>query len=142
MPAKKYKFMDPKYREILQESHKRYYQKNREKILAQNKLYSKNNHKYLLAYKRQYWKENLLFQKQDTFNAMGNRCIICNFSDKRALQIDHVNGNGKQDKNARSNRIQYLRQVKESYLAGENKYQLLCANCNWIKKHENQESTK
>lgn len=68
---------------------------------------------------------------------LGSKCIRCGFSDYRALQIDHVNGGGVQDIKTRGT-------VASAYdiVRGKNleHYQLLCANCNWIKKYENKEN--
>jgi hypothetical protein len=65
---------------------------------------------------------------------MGGECIRCGFSDPRALQIDHIEGGGMKEWAA----IGGLGIVKR-VLAGAPGYQLLCANCNWIKRHENDE---
>jgi hypothetical protein len=68
---------------------------------------------------------------------LGSKCVRCGFMDTRALQVDHINGNGKLEKKAIKRR--YFKAVIDSILAKENKYQLLCANCNWIKRVENNE---
>jgi hypothetical protein len=57
----------------------------------------------------------------------------CN--DKRLLQIDHKNGGGTQER-ARLSYDVMLRQIVEGNLAP---YQLLCACCNWLKAHTNNE---
>jgi len=49
--------------------------------------------------------------RQKVVDSLGGVCVRCGFSDIRALQIDHI----------------------------KNKYQLLCANCNWIKRYEDKE---
>jgi hypothetical protein len=68
---------------------------------------------------------------------LGNKCVRCGETDWRCLQIDHINGGGTKDfahgANARYCKI--IREIK----AGLNKYQLLCANCNWKKRYENHE---
>jgi hypothetical protein len=61
-------------------------------------------------------KDYLQRMRLSVLEALGGECIRCGFDDKRALQIDHIKG--------------------------ENKYQLLCANCNWIKRVENNERNK
>lgn len=66
---------------------------------------------------------------------LGNKCKRCGFSDNRALQIDHVHGGGKQELKGLSREQYYHKVLADS----EGLYQLLCANCNWIKRHENQE---
>jgi hypothetical protein len=64
---------------------------------------------------------------------LGGKCVRCGFDDPRALQVDHVNGGGsaerKKYKNAKT--VIYRR-----VLNGKPGYQLLCANCNWIKRDE------
>lgn len=73
--------------------------------------------------------------RQQILDKYGNKCVKCGFSDWRALQIDHINGGG-------SKEVRFLGQNKyfKSVLADTTgKYQLLCANCNWIKRFENKE---
>lgn len=65
---------------------------------------------------------------------LGAVCVNCGFSNPLALQIDHVNGNG--HKELVSIGHQYsLKEIKANLTTG--KYQLLCANCNWIKRMQN-----
>ncbi len=56
----------------------------------------------------------------------------------RALQFDHINGGGHRERKNLTKQVSKV--VMESFLKNENKYQLLCANCNWIKKSENNET--
>lgn len=71
---------------------------------------------------------------------LGEKCLHCGFTDNKALQIDHINGGGNQEvKNIVGN---YQLRVLQSIIRGEKKYQLLCANCNWIKRVENNEVRK
>lgn len=75
--------------------------------------------------------------------ALGSKCVRCGFTDKRALQIDHVNGGGQRERRALKNsKIRESRIILESLSRGEEKYQLLCANCNWIKRFENGENNQ
>lgn len=67
---------------------------------------------------------------------LGGVCQRCGFSDDRALQIDHVHGGGRKERSSSSAGMLYRRVIAS--VPGET-YQLLCANCNWIKRHENQE---
>lgn len=68
---------------------------------------------------------------------LGNRCCRCGFSDVRALQIDHVNGGGTRDRARLKGAIAYYIHIERNLNSGL--YQLLCANCNWIKRVENGE---
>lgn len=67
--------------------------------------------------------------------ALGGTCVWCGFDDWRALQVDHVNGDGRKDPHRYGSRYAYAKIV----LASPDRYQLLCANCNWIKRYESGE---
>lgn len=68
---------------------------------------------------------------------LGGQCVKCGYLDVRALQIDHINGGGGKDRRDWSSPYRFYRSIAE----GENleKYQVLCANCNVIKRSELQE---
>lgn len=57
-------------------------------------------------------------------------------SDKRCLQIDHVFGGGVQERKKLGSKARYLKVLNDQ----SGVYQLLCANCNWIKRHVNDEN--
>jgi len=76
--------------------------------------------------------------RQKVVDALGGECKKCGFRDIRALQIDHINGGGYQEIKRFSAKGRY-KLVLESIERKENKYQLLCANCNWIKRFEDKE---
>jgi len=67
---------------------------------------------------------------------LGNKCISCGNSDKRVLQIDHVNGGGNAAHKQESNARRFYKRILKEIEQGSKDYQLLCANCNWIKKCE------
>lgn len=70
----------------------------------------------------------------------GNKCCKCGFSNERALQIDHVSGDGYKDRRSyRARTWALLKLIKTNPKLLLEKYQLLCANCNWIKRVENKE---
>lgn len=71
---------------------------------------------------------------------LGNKCCKCGFSDRRALQIDHINGGGSKERKEKGFNGNFHRHVLKSFMNKENKYQLLCANCNWIKRCEENET--
>ena len=107
--------------------------------------------KYYRDYENNRWKNDPEFRKRrgDTTKAsikkwrdkviehFGGRCIKCGFMDKRALQIDHINGGGKSDRDGKITGF-YKKVLKDK----SGKYQLLCANCNLIKRIENREFRK
>lgn len=65
------------------------------------------------------------------------KCCKCGFSDFRALAIDHINNDGAEERKSglRSNNLcRYI--LKLSDEKARKRYQVLCANCNWIKRVE------
>jgi len=69
---------------------------------------------------------------------LGNKCARCGFSDPRALQIDHIFGGGAKELK-KNEYYKYLKRILAMPNPNE-KYQILCANCNWIKRAENKET--
>jgi len=66
---------------------------------------------------------------------LGRKCRRCGFSDERALQFDHIESDGHEDRKKTTAAARY-----RGIITGTLKcFQLLCANCNWIKKYENNE---
>lgn len=112
---------------------KRRYRENDNVKLSRIK-YKENNPKNVKESNKKYHAKN----RENLLNLLGNVCCKCGFSDKRALQIDHIHGGGIKERKL-YNTKDYHRIVLKSLENKENKYQLLCANCNWIKRYENRE---
>ena len=72
--------------------------------------------------------------RRKVLNLLGDQCGRCGFSDERALQIDHRDGGGRQEHAEIG-----ARGIMTACLRDPAPYQLLCANCNWIKRAENEE---
>lgn len=107
-----------KYRQ----NHKEYYRKWREDHKEQRRKYNRK------------CKQDL---RQKVFEKLGSKCVRCGFSDIRCLQIDHINGHGTRElKELGGGSLKYYKKVLADT---EGNYQLLCANCNWIKRYENGE---
>src|SRR5262245_37839848 len=124
--------------------YQQYYQKNREKRLAAVHA-SRQRHLEAVrardaAAKRvakprtkanlhqRYWRI-----RREILEILGGKCVVCGFDDMRALQVDHVNGGGTQDRKTRKTMPQFRKDVREY---GTAKYQVLCANCHQIKQYE------
>lgn len=119
LARKKHKYdTDPEYRQKIISSRKKLYWENRD---------------YYIKYGREYTKKVRLETLTFVGGANGIKCIKCGFDDKRALQIDHVNGGGLKEIRELKNNRKYLELIKSK----PQNYQILCANCNWIKRHEN-----
>ncbi|HCF0768809.1 TPA: hypothetical protein NH712_001419 [Pseudomonas aeruginosa] len=69
--------------------------------------------------------------RERIFDLYGHTCVLCGFDNKIALTLDHVTGNGNQERKALGERGVYMRAVKE-YLPDE--YRTLCMNCQFIER--------
>ena len=108
--------------------------KRRTPALNRQEFYQMLKRKYpILFRKRQMVRHRLRLYFMDLH---GGRCSRCGFSDTRALQIDHVNGGGVQELR-RLGYKEFLWRVVDPAFSKD--YQVLCANCNWIKRDENRE---
>jgi hypothetical protein len=66
-------------------------------------------------------------------------CARCGYSDIRALGLDHINGDGaRQRKLGSAGNGFYFWLRTNRYPEG---FQVLCMNCNWLKREENSELT-
>ena len=71
---------------------------------------------------------------------LGSKCKTCGCKEFNVLQIDHIKGGGIKDKAKWNSPLNYYLHI--IYLIEQNvnfDYQLLCANCNWQKRHDNNE---
>ena len=59
---------------------------------------------------------------------LGSECVICKFSDVRALQLDHIYGGSRGECHRRG--ATFLQEIVNGL---RDDIQLLCANCNSIK---------
>lgn len=84
--------------------------------------------------KRGYWRKYYRKLKEQIFLKLGDSCKSCGFKDPRALQIDHVNNDGYEGVGIVKGSTVRLRKVLNDT---EGRFQILCANCNFIKKYEN-----
>jgi hypothetical protein len=101
--------------------------------LRQNRYWA--NRDYYIKYGREYTKRIRRETLEFVGGKEGVKCKRCGFQDERAIQVDHVNGGGSKEIRELKNNRRYLDLIKSK----PHEYQLLCANCNWIKRHENYE---
>lgn len=113
---------DPEFKKRRAEYDSIYEKTNREKVALRNRRWREKN-------------------KQLIYGILGNKCVKCGFSDPRALQIDHINGGGKKEmtQTYKTHSRMIWGYLKLSPDEIRKKLQILCANCNWIKVHENKE---
>jgi len=115
-----------------------YYLKNKATAIAQAREWEKNNPEKARISNIAHHRRKRFRLKMAVIEAYGGKCAVCGITDVRVLQIDHIVGGGSKELKKENNRYLYYRNVVAA--KSEGKYQLLCANCNWIKRFENHES--
>ena len=63
----------------------------------------------------------------------GRLCVICGFSDTRALTLDHILNNGAEERREIGERGVYYRALKPKH---QHEYRVLCMNCQFITRHD------
>lgn len=89
------------------------------------------------ASQRDYYNRQYNLNREACLKLLGEVCVKCGFGDERALNIDHINGGG--SKEAKSFGGSYFKKIRTKIESGSTDYQILCANCNQIKRRENNE---
>ncbi|MDE1828411.1 MAG: hypothetical protein KGH65_04585 [Candidatus Micrarchaeota archaeon] len=124
--------------ETLKKRDRTYYWKNRAKI-RDYKI--KNSAKIVLQ--RKIYKEGI---RQDILSHYSNsivpKCKECGEKNRLLLTIDHINENGAKERRALGKKggIEfYIWLKRRDYPSG---YQVLCYNCNWLKRYNNKETTR
>ncbi len=109
----------------------------REKIYAQTRLWRQNNREKGRTYDQVYYQKLKLLVYSHYSEDSPPKCKFCGFNDIRALCLDHINGGGNQERKTFHGSCHLFRHLRdEGYPDG---YQVLCANCNYIKAAENGE---
>ena len=123
--------------EICSNAQRECYQRNREKYIALASARTKANKVALRIYCRIRCQK----KRRGLIEYLGGRCTRCGFNDFRALQVDHVQGDGFLYKHGRE-RYDHKDVIEKQIRADvdRKKFQLLCANCNWIKRFEENET--
>jgi hypothetical protein len=82
-------------------------------------------------------------KRDELLEFFGNKCVRCGFGDKRALELDHVNGDGFKYKRGQlhgggegHNIGRFIKNIKANPHEAKKRFQLLCANCHRIKTSE------
>lgn len=125
-----------KHKDYYKKKQQNYRAKNRERVCQHANEYRAKDRERWRAYAR----KRRLQIKLELFDLFDNKCQHCGFSDIRTLQVDHIHGRGlAHRKLIRTKSDTYYTAILIEIKAGSKDYQLLCANCNWIKKFENNE---
>lgn len=70
---------------------------------------------------------------------LGGKCAECGNTNQNVLQVDHIHGGGIKELKEKGRYWMYKDALQLAYDGTNDKYQLLCANCNWEKRHKNGE---
>lgn len=122
---------------------------NSEKVIASNKARRKYPHiegvsrnTIMMRGNPQYyqnWLQKDKKKREDLIEYLGGKCVICGYKkDIRALQLDHINGNGYLDRKKKG-RAKIYRYYIKNLKEAEQELQVLCANCNKIKQIRSKE---
>lgn len=86
-------------------------------------------------YHRDYMRRVRQETREKLIDLLGAKCKGCGIEDRRVLQIDHIEDGGAlhRMKFGGLGGLKYYQDMLKSTQIGENKYQILCANCNYIK---------
>lgn len=121
--------------DIMKKRSKKWYYDHRKENLIKARIYAKKHYqqkkKYMLTYYRKRWRKI----RNEIYDLLGKKCVRCGFDDERALQVDHLNNDGYLLRKTITNTLSFLKHIKKT----PQKYQILCANCNWIKRVETDE---
>jgi hypothetical protein len=118
--------------------YKKWYESNKEHA---RKCKRENMRKYRAENPEKYNAQSRAAKKRikdAVFAKYGTACTRCGFKDVRALTLDHVLNNGAKERAEIGERGVYKRAIE----GHESEYQILCMNCQFIKRvearHENQ----
>jgi len=140
--------MPYKLREDMLKHHRKYYQKNKEEIRIKKKEWYRKNKEKVCKQQRKYYIKRSKKLRMEILSLLGNKCsnpkcaVLGGMKDIRALQIDHIHGGGCKKIKKCNNPHYYYETILKQIKAGSKDYQLLCANCNWIKRYEKEECYK
>lgn len=98
----------------------------KEEYKAQKKYYEKNN-----AWR----KARRIEMRKKIVAGYGGKCVCCGESEWKFLTLDHPKGDGQVD------RAKYRNSIDQIYgyvirLNFPPDYQLLCMNCNWVRRYD------
>ena len=125
---KQYRF---DHKEQLRKKKRKRYLKNIEEERQKRREWNKKNPHYT--------RNRIRVIRSLILTKLGNRCVICGNGDPRVLQIDHINGKGCEERRKLGTSGLSNKLIKLNEIELRQNYQLLCANCNSIKRYEKME---
>lgn len=96
------------------------------KLVVTKKWRGKNPHK-----SKEYNGKYFPRRRQELLREYGNKCNCCGETNQDLLQLDHIYNDGAKERREDKSRHIHLRLKRLGF--PKDRYQLLCANCNWLK---------
>lgn len=120
-------------REQQREWERAYYERNKEKIRARK---AEQMRVRRLTFKDTFRQQGLSYRQathERLFDMYGRTCVVCGFSDVRALTLDHIYGDGNEERRQVGETGVY-RLALQDY--APDRYRILCMNCQFIEHKE------
>jgi hypothetical protein len=95
-----------------------------------NANYRIKNREYFASYAKRTYHETRLKLMQ----LLGDCCKWCGHPDERVLEFDHINDDGADDRKKFSGARSMLDYYVKNHEEAKERLQLLCRNCNWLKR--------
>ncbi len=124
---------------------KQHYKFHKEEIKAQTAAYQKTLPPQQREKRNQSHTQWCRSLRTRAFALLGDKCAWregCDWTDPRALQIDHKHGGGGRELRKLGGTYAVCRKIIALGSEARRDYQLLCANHNWIKRYENKEHSR
>jgi hypothetical protein len=102
--------------------------------------YANNREKEILERREQ--RASLKREVISQYSGGSSKCVRCGSSDVRVLTLDHVNGDGYSERKSRGAGDILYNYLKKNGFPDKDRYQVLCWNCQWVKRAENNENSK
>lgn len=121
---------------------KRYWERH-EHSLERLRVYREQNRELLAEKQRKYYRENTekvaaqrLAARVKAMVKLADpiKCVRCSLDDVRILVIDHVHNDGEEERARMCTDTIYRNIIKMSVEEARERYQVLCHNCNWLKR--------
>lgn len=119
-------------REAVNERRRSLYALEPEKHRQRSSAYRKDAKNSVLAYNRQWSADYRARLRSEMLIAYGGKCNCCGEDQSLFLQLDHVENDGHLDRKAHKTSNKLLAHLKKAGWP-KDRYQLLCANCNFGK---------
>jgi len=123
---------------ITHEKDRERYIKHRKKISARRKLARGTKAESGYENRRAKFKRDYHLLKHRAYAKLGDKCNVCGELRVPTLSVDHVNGDGAAHRKTATG-LKFYRDVISD---DDGRFQLLCMNCQWMKRHINGETKK